>query len=60
MTCQGVGHQDHWYETLARLANISVRSVARGLAKLKAAGVLHWQRRCAESWKDGRFTLEQE
>jgi len=54
------GRLDPSYETLARLANISVRSVARGLAKLKAAGVLNWVRRCVESFKEGRFTLEQE
>ncbi len=54
------GRLDPSYATLARLANISVRSVARGLVKLKAAGVLNWIRRCAESVRDGRFTLEQE
>jgi hypothetical protein len=54
------GRLDPSYETLARLANISVRSVARGLGKLKAAGVLNWLRRCVESFKDGRFMLEQE
>jgi len=54
------GRLDPSYETLGRLANISVRSVARGLAKLKAAGVLNWLRRCVEGFKDGRFALEQE
>lgn len=54
------GRLDPSYATLARLANISVRSVARGLAKLKAAGVLNWVRRCIERIIDGRFTLEQE
>jgi hypothetical protein len=54
------GRLDPSYETLARLANISVRSVARGLQKLKTAGVLNWIRRCVESIRDGRFTLEQE
>ncbi|HEX4080090.1 MAG TPA: hypothetical protein VHX61_14590 [Rhizomicrobium sp.] len=54
------GRLDPSHGTLARLANISVRSVARGLAKLKAAGVLHWLRRCVEGFKDGRFVLEQE
>jgi hypothetical protein len=54
------GRLDPSYATLARLANISVRSVARGLQKLKAAGVLNWIRRCVESIRDGRFTLEQE
>lgn len=47
-------------ESIARAANISARSVARGLAKLKAAGVLNWVRRCAEEWIDGRFTLRQQ
>ncbi len=54
------GRLDPSYATIARLANISVRSVARGLAKLKAAGVLNWVRRCIERVLDGRFTLEQE
>lgn len=46
--------------SIARAANISERSVSRGLAKLKAAGVVHWLRRCAEEWSEGRFTLRQE
>ena len=54
------GRLDPSYQTLARLANISVRSVARGLQKLKAAGVLNWIRRCVENIQDGRFTLAQE
>jgi hypothetical protein len=45
---------------IAVQAGISVRSVARGLAKLKSAGVLHWLRRCVEEWIDGRFTLRQQ
>jgi hypothetical protein len=54
------GRLDPSYETIARLACISVRSVARGLKALQAAGVLTWVRRCVESVKDGRFTLEQQ
>jgi hypothetical protein len=54
------GRLDPAYETLARKACISVRSVARGLQNLKLAGVLNWLRRCSENWKDGRFVLEQE
>ena len=23
-------------------------------------GILHWLRRCAENWRDGRFVLEQQ
>ncbi|WP_156967688.1 helix-turn-helix domain-containing protein [Methylosinus sp. PW1] len=47
-------------ESIARAANISPRSVARGLAKLKAAGVVNWLRRCAEDWIEGRFVLRQQ
>jgi hypothetical protein len=54
------GRLDPSYETIARLACISVRSVARGLKALQAAGVLSWVRRCVERVKDGRFTLEQQ
>jgi hypothetical protein len=48
------------WSAIARAAGISERSVGRGLAKLKAAGVLHWLRRCVEEWIDGRFTLRQQ
>jgi hypothetical protein len=51
------GRLDPSYGTLARLTNISVRSVARDIEKLNAASVLHWLWRCVESWKDGCFTL---
>jgi hypothetical protein len=54
------GRLDPSYAKIAEKACISVRSVARGLSRLKAAGILHWLRRCAESWRDGRFCLEQE
>jgi hypothetical protein len=42
------GRLDPSYSTIARVANISIRSVARGLAKLKAAKVLDWVRRVYE------------
>jgi hypothetical protein len=54
------GRLDPSYAKIAEKACISVRSVARGLVCLRAAGVLNWLRRCAESWRDGRFCLEQE
>lgn len=44
---------------IARRACISERSVARGLDNLKAAGVIHWVRRCIEEWKHNRFSLKQ-
>jgi hypothetical protein len=37
-----------------------VRTVATALARLRELGILNWVRRCAESWQDGRFVLEQE
>lgn len=55
------GRLDPSYAAIAEKAIVSVRSVARALVKLKAAGVLHWVRRCAaREDKDGRFCLEQE
>ena len=46
--------------TIARAANISVRSVDRGLEKLKESGVINWIRRCAESIEDGIYRLRQQ
>lgn len=54
------GRMDPSYESIAHKANVSVRSVARGLARLKAAGVINWLRRCKESVVNGRYCLEQE
>lgn len=54
------GQLDPSRGSIAMRACISVRSVDRGLAKLKTAGVLDWTRRCAEDWIDGRFRLRQE
>lgn len=53
------GRLDPGYKTIARSANVSVRSVSRGLARLKAAGVLTWLRRCEENIKAGAFRLIQ-
>lgn len=54
------GRLDPSYAGIARAACLSVRSVARGLAKLRAAGVLHWLRRCHEDHDElGRFRLRQ-
>ena len=54
------GRLDPAVATIARLAAISPRSAARGLAALKAGGVLTWLRRCAGRVEDGRFTLRQQ
>jgi hypothetical protein len=53
------GQLDPTYETIARASNISIRSVARGLQRLKACGVLTWVRRCREDFEDGVFYLRQ-
>jgi hypothetical protein len=45
--------------TIARAACISISSVDRGLAKLKAAGVINWLRQCAESIENGVYGLRQ-
>jgi hypothetical protein len=55
------GRLDPAIETIARKACMSVSSVKRGLVKLRAAGVLHWIRRAAETHDElGRFCLEQD
>jgi hypothetical protein len=54
------GRLDPSYAKIAKAACISLRSAARGLKNLKAAGVVHWLRRCIEKWENGRFCLEQE
>ena len=57
----GAGRLDPGYSAIAREACISMRSVARGLQKLKAAGVLGWLRRCTSSVDEaGRFALTQQ
>jgi hypothetical protein len=54
------GRLDPSYAAIARKANVCERTVANALKRLKALGILNWVRRCAESWQEGRFTLEQE
>jgi DNA-binding transcriptional regulator YhcF (GntR family) len=54
------GRLDPSYAAIAAKAGVCVRTVASALQRLKALGILNWMRRCAESWRDGRFVLEQE
>jgi hypothetical protein len=55
------GRLDPGYEALARAAGISMRSVARGLVRLRESGVVGWLRRCREGRDEcGRYRLEQE
>jgi len=54
------GRLDPSYEQIAEAAAISVRSVARGIAKLRDAGLLSWIRRCIPDQDEtGRFVLRQ-
>jgi hypothetical protein len=54
------GRLDPAIDTIAKTANISPRSAARGLANLKAAGVLNWARRCiADIGEAGRIVFKQ-
>jgi hypothetical protein len=54
------GQLDPGYASIAKKACISIRSVARGLAKLKLAGVLNWVRRCIPNFSSGVCVLEQD
>jgi hypothetical protein len=54
------GRLDPSYAAIAAKAGVCVRTVASALRRLKGLGILNWVRRCAESWRDGRFVLEQE
>src|SRR5271168_226177 len=55
------GKLDPAIESIARKAAMSTSSAKRGLANLKAAGVLGWVRRAAETRDEkGRFCLEQD
>jgi hypothetical protein len=54
------GRLDPSYAAIARKAGVCVRTVATALARLRELGILNWVRRCAESWRDGHFVLEQQ
>jgi hypothetical protein len=53
------GRLDPSYAAIARKAGVCVRAVATALARLRELGILNWVRRCAESWREGRFVLEE-
>jgi hypothetical protein len=54
------GRLDPAIDTIAKAANISPRSAARGLVNLKAHGVLNWARRCiADIGEAGRIVFRQ-
>ena len=53
------GQLDPSYEAIAAKANLARATVAAALQRLKRLGVLHWLRRCEESYEDGRYVLRQ-
>ena len=54
------GRLDPSYAAIAAKAGVCVRTVASALQRLRELGILDWVRRCAETWRNGRFVLEQE
>ena len=55
------GRLDPSYEAIAAKAGVCRRAVADALQRLKALGLLYWQRRCREDTDEaGRFRLAQE
>lgn len=56
----GTGRIDPSHEAIARKACVSVRTVGRALARLKAAGIINWIKRCSASYDDRRYVLSQD
>lgn len=54
------GRLDPSHAAIARKAGIAERSVRRGLAALKACGIVNWLQRLVEDFEDGVFVLRQE
>jgi hypothetical protein len=54
------GRLDPSYAAIARAANVCESTVATAIKRLRDLGILNWVRRCAKTWRDGRFVLEQE
>lgn len=53
------GQLDPAQETIAKRANLCVRSVRSGLKRLRELGILTWLRRCAERRDADRYVLAQ-
>lgn len=53
------GRLDPSHAAIARKANVCERTVRNALNRLRDLGILNWVRRCTESWRAGRFVLEQ-
>jgi len=53
------GRLDPSYEAIAAKANLARSTVAEALKRLRTSGILHWLRRCEETYEDGRYVLRQ-
>src|SRR3954447_18347891 len=53
------GRLDPSYAAIARMANLSPSTVAEGLKRLRALGILTWVRRCETRIENGRYTRRQ-
>jgi len=53
------GRLDPSYAAIARKANVCQRTVANAIKRLKALGILNWQRRSDPKWENGGFILVQ-
>jgi hypothetical protein len=54
------GRLDPSHAAIARAANVCERTVRNALRRLKELGILNWVQRCAKTWLNGGFVLEQE
>src|SRR3954462_14091087 len=54
------GRLDPSHAAIARKANVCERTVRNALNRLRDLGILNWVRWCTESWRAGRFVLEQQ
>jgi hypothetical protein len=54
------GRLDPSHATIARAAGVCERTVRNALRRLRDLGILNWVQRCAETWLNGEFVLEQE
>ena len=53
------GQLDPSYEAIATKTGLGRSTVAEALRRLRQFGLLHWVRRSAHDWKDGKFRLKQ-
>jgi hypothetical protein len=53
------GRLDPSYEGIAAKTGLTRSTVAKALARLRQLGIIHWVRRSAHHWRNGKFVLRQ-